>query len=73
MMSRQLECLRNREVWLLEQVDLIQQLKENTLSRQLEALNLALGSARNSLSLGDDITDEAAFCQSLQDTLNQFV
>ena len=72
-MSRKLECLRNREVWLLEQVDLIQQLKENTLSRQLEALNLALGSARNSLSLGDDITDEAAFCQSLQDTLNQFV
>lgn len=36
--SRHLECLRSREVWLLEQVDLIQQLKEETLQQQAQQL-----------------------------------
>lgn len=36
--SRHMECLRSREVWLLEQVDLIQQLKEETLQQQTHQL-----------------------------------
>uniref|UniRef100_A0A803TAC0 Nuclear receptor coactivator 4 N-terminal domain-containing protein n=1 Tax=Anolis carolinensis TaxID=28377 RepID=A0A803TAC0_ANOCA len=36
--SRHLECLRSREVWLLEQVDLIQQLKEEALQQQAQQL-----------------------------------
>jgi len=36
--SRHLECLRSREVWLYEQVDLIYQLKEETLQQQTQQL-----------------------------------
>lgn len=41
--SRQLECLRSREVWLFEQVDLIQQLKEEALQQQAQQLYWFLG------------------------------
>ncbi|KAJ7324341.1 hypothetical protein JRQ81_017361 [Phrynocephalus forsythii] len=41
--SRHLECLRSREVWLLEQVDLIQQLKEEALQQQAQQLCSLLG------------------------------
>ncbi|XP_044276278.1 nuclear receptor coactivator 4 isoform X2 [Varanus komodoensis] len=41
--SRHLECLRSREVWLLEQVDLIQQLKEEALQQQAQQLSWLLG------------------------------
>uniref|UniRef100_A0A8D0GPV9 Nuclear receptor coactivator 4 n=1 Tax=Sphenodon punctatus TaxID=8508 RepID=A0A8D0GPV9_SPHPU len=41
--SRHLECLRSREVWLFEQVDLIQQLKEETLQQQVQQLYWLLG------------------------------
>ncbi|XP_077206690.1 nuclear receptor coactivator 4 isoform X2 [Paroedura picta] len=41
--SRHLECLRSREVWLLEQVDLIQQLKEEALQQQAQQFFWLLG------------------------------
>ncbi|KYO27734.1 nuclear receptor coactivator 4 isoform A [Alligator mississippiensis] len=41
--SRHLECLRSREVWLFEQVDLIQQLKEEALQQQAQQLYWLLG------------------------------
>ncbi|XP_023419245.1 nuclear receptor coactivator 4 isoform X1 [Cavia porcellus] len=41
--SRHLECLRSREVWLYEQVDLIHQLKEETLQQQAQQLSWLLG------------------------------
>lgn len=41
--SRHLECLRSREVWLYEQVDLIYQLKEETLQQQAQQLSWLLG------------------------------
>ncbi|KAM9618696.1 nuclear receptor coactivator 4 isoform 1-T6 [Trichechus inunguis] len=41
--SRHLECLRSREVWLYEQVDLISQLKEETLQQQAQQLYWLLG------------------------------
>lgn len=41
--SRHLECLRSREVWLNEQVDLIYQLKEETLQQQAQQLYWLMG------------------------------
>ncbi|XP_008832330.1 nuclear receptor coactivator 4 [Nannospalax galili] len=41
--SRHLECLRSREVWLNEQVDLIYQLKEETLQQQVQQLYWLMG------------------------------
>ncbi|XP_063291340.1 nuclear receptor coactivator 4 isoform X1 [Pelobates fuscus] len=41
--SRHLECLRSREVWLLEQADLVQQLKEEALQQQAQQLYWLLG------------------------------
>lgn len=41
--SRHLEHLRSREVWLYEQVDLIYQLKEETLQQQTQQLYWLLG------------------------------
>ncbi|KAG8434994.1 hypothetical protein GDO86_013087 [Hymenochirus boettgeri] len=41
--SRHLECIRSREVWLLEQVDIIQQLKEEALQQQAQQLYWLLG------------------------------
>ncbi|KAK3579480.1 hypothetical protein CHS0354_028293 [Potamilus streckersoni] len=42
-MSRQLETLRNREVWLLNQVDMVTGAKEECLQQQQARLNKALG------------------------------
>ncbi|XP_048448995.1 nuclear receptor coactivator 4-like [Rhincodon typus] len=36
--SRHLECLRSREVYLLEQIDLVEQLKEEALQQQIQQL-----------------------------------
>ncbi|KAA0717660.1 Nuclear receptor coactivator 4 [Triplophysa tibetana] len=41
--SRHLEILRSREVWLLEQVDLVEQLKGEALQQQLQQLHLLKG------------------------------
>uniref|UniRef100_A0A8C5QUW1 Nuclear receptor coactivator 4 n=1 Tax=Leptobrachium leishanense TaxID=445787 RepID=A0A8C5QUW1_9ANUR len=41
--SRHLECLRSREVWLLEQTGLIQQLKEEALQQQVQQFYWLLG------------------------------
>ncbi|CAH1793635.1 unnamed protein product, partial [Owenia fusiformis] len=54
--SRQLESLRNREVWLLSQVELIQQLKEDVLRKQHAELNQELGGLKNSLDYTDNNT-----------------
>ena len=41
--SRHLEALRNRETWLLGQVEVVQQVKEDVLQKQQAELNKALG------------------------------
>jgi nuclear receptor coactivator 4 len=41
--SRNLEALRNREVWLLSQVELLQSAKEEVLSSQQAKLHKLLG------------------------------
>ena len=47
--SRQMESLRNREVWLLDQVDLLQQTKDELLRRQEDRLQRSLGGLQGSL------------------------
>ena len=47
--SRQMESLRNREVWLLDQVDLLQQTKDDLLRRQEDRLQRSLGGLQGSL------------------------
>ncbi|XP_041125386.1 nuclear receptor coactivator 4-like [Polyodon spathula] len=65
--SRHLEFLRSREVWLLEQIEIIQHLKEESLQQQLQQLHRLLGqfnivvqqlesSNSNSNSLANQIT-----------------
>jgi nuclear receptor coactivator 4 len=55
--SRQLEALRNREVWLLNQVELIQNMKDEVLHVQQARLNKMLGVAQSGLadSLGSNL------------------
>lgn len=57
--SRQLEALRNREVWLLNQVELIQNMKDEVLHVQQARLNKMLGVAQSGLadSLGSNFVD----------------
>ena len=42
--SRQLEALRSREVWLLQQVEVVRGVKEAVLGQQAEIIQQALGS-----------------------------
>jgi hypothetical protein len=44
-----LETLRNREVWLLGQVDVIKQAKDDLLVQQQEEISRALGALKNAL------------------------
>lgn len=57
--SRQLETLRNREVWLLNQLDLVSSAKEEVLQQQSAKLNQTLGVLQNSVqypgATGDSI------------------
>ena len=48
--SRHLEALRNREVWLLNQVDLLQSAKEEVLHQQQAKLNKQLGLIQSKIS-----------------------
>ncbi|KAM3834731.1 nuclear receptor coactivator 4 isoform 2-T2 [Vipera latastei] len=70
--SRHLESLRSREVWLLEQVDLIQQLKEEALQQQAQQLCWLLGQFSCLIrqleqpQSGGDLTNQISACfQSL--------
>jgi nuclear receptor coactivator 4 len=51
--TRQLEALREREVYLLHQVDLIQQAKDAALQGQEDKLHQALGSLTTSLQVAE--------------------
>jgi nuclear receptor coactivator 4 len=52
--SRQLETLRSREVWLLEQVDVIHQAKEDVLKVQHDKLQRHLGALQSGLEFTED-------------------
>lgn len=49
--SRHLEALRNRETWLLGQVEVVQHIKEDVLRQQQAELNKALGRLQSTYSL----------------------
>ena len=58
--SRHLETLRNREVWLLGQVDTVLGGKEEVLHRQQARLNKALGVLHSGLTHATSCDDETA-------------
>ena len=65
--SRHLEALRNRETWLLGQVEVVQHIKEDVLRQQQGELNKAVGRLQTACSLlqqnGDIIDVESLKCQ----------
>ncbi|XP_036402014.1 nuclear receptor coactivator 4 isoform X2 [Megalops cyprinoides] len=73
--SRHLEFLRSREVWLLEQIDIVQQLKEEALQQQLQQLHWLRGQfdtlihqLENSNSY--DLANQLTSCLEKLSTLN---
>ncbi|EDL88927.1 rCG42267, isoform CRA_b [Rattus norvegicus] len=65
--SRHLECLRSREVWLNEQVDLIYQLKEETLQQQAQQLYWLMGQFnclihQLEITQNKDLANQVALC-----------
>lgn len=49
--SRHLEAMRNREIWLLAQVEVVQHIKEDVLRQQQAELNRALGRLQSTCSM----------------------
>jgi nuclear receptor coactivator 4 len=69
-MSRQLEALRTREVWLLDQVELLHDTKDSLLLQQADSLRQALGaltSCRQYLESGEPADIES----TIQDTIQK--
>ncbi|XP_022087400.1 nuclear receptor coactivator 4-like [Acanthaster planci] len=75
-LSRQLEALRNREVWLLDQVDLILRIQDQLLREHLAGLTQELGGLQRLLELaqrqGEDnsLNEELAVALARLDLLN---
>lgn len=69
--SRQLERLRSREVWLLGQVDLVQEAKEGALHSQEECLNQALGGLLDIKQLAPDQVGPETLERHIGDVLRQ--
>lgn len=63
--SRHLEALRNRETWLLGQVEVVQHVKEDVLRRQQSELNKALGRLQSTCVLLEQ-TGEVLDTESLE-------
>lgn len=49
--SRHLEALRNRETWLLQQVEVVKCIKEGVLQEQIDVFNRALGRIQSAYAL----------------------
>ncbi|KAK6169127.1 hypothetical protein SNE40_020239 [Patella caerulea] len=65
-MSRHLEALRNREVWLLNQVDLVFSAKESVLQAQQGRLNKMLGVLQSAIGLTSDSDMDTILNDTLQ-------
>ena len=65
--SRHLEAMRNRETWLLRQVEVVQHIKEDVLRQQQAELNKALGHLQSTCSLlehsGESLNIETLECR----------
>lgn len=58
--SRQLETLRNREVWLLNQLDVVSSAKEEVLQQQSARLNQTLGVLQSAVQFPNSSADNIA-------------
>ncbi len=70
--SRQLETLRSREVWLLNQVDIIRHIKEERLQGQLACLLHELGGLQHLMQIAQSCGDSCdGLKQELFETLHR--
>lgn len=70
--SRQLEALRDREIWLLNQVDTVAQIKEEELQAQLITVTQQLGCLEEKLLLLQQHPDHHSLISALRGTLSSF-
>lgn len=63
-----METVRNREMWLLSQVETIQHSKEEALNTQLSQLNQAIGLLKAVMKFAEDGSVDAS---AIEDRLNQ--
>ena len=70
--SRQLETLRSREVWLLSQVDVIESAKTGVLTQQEEQLNRALGTLHGSLEMYPKQTPLSTLDNKLSESIERY-
>ncbi|XP_033108179.1 nuclear receptor coactivator 4-like [Anneissia japonica] len=70
--SRQLEALRSREVWLLDQVDTIHHVKEGILDEQLCQMQRELGASQMLLATSGQASQNVEFNKELQATIKNF-
>ena len=71
-MSRQLETLRSREVWLLQQVDLLADTKDSVLWHQAEELHAALAALQACVACLE-AGDSADLDVKIKETLERLV
>lgn len=68
--SRHLEALRNRETWLLQQVEVIQCIKEGVLQEQIALFNKALGRIQPAYALLEQ-NGEGLDAETLEDLVEE--
>ena len=71
--SRQLESLRNREVWLLNQVDILEVAKDQVFREQEDKFHHAIGSLTNSLEYSKADDDGLHLNRKLSESLEKYV
>ena len=69
--SRQLETLRSREVWLLNQVDTIRHIKEDSLQGQLACLLHELGGFQHLMQMAQSCSSNSDLKQEFEETLSR--
>lgn len=69
--SRQLEALRDREVWLVGKVDALKEIVDEQLEADLSAITQELGKLEDKLTLVHKHPDQPLFVSDLQDTLKR--
>ena len=68
--SRHIEALRNRETWLLQQVEVVQCIKDGVLQEQIAAFNKALGRIQSVYALLEQ-NSELLDAETLEDLVKE--
>ena len=70
-MSRQLEALRDREVWLVGKLDALKEVQEEELEAELSAVTQGLGILGEKLTLLQKHPNHQLLISDLEDTLKR--